>query len=138
MKKIPMITNTEWEVMRVIWSQHPATAAEIIERLTAADATWHPKTVRTLLARLVKKKALGYEPHGRTYVYEPLITEHECTMAAGESFLARVFGGSMKPMLAYFVEQRRISKEDLAELAKLLEEKGNEPQAKPGRKPWKR
>jgi predicted transcriptional regulator len=51
--------------MRIVRAHHPITAADIIARLTAADPTWHPKTARTLLARLVEKKALDYEEHGR-------------------------------------------------------------------------
>ena len=121
MKRIPSITDTEWEVMRVIWAQNPSTAAEIIEQLMSQDSTWHPKTVRTLLARLVRKKALGYKAHGRLYVYEPLVSERECLAAASESFLARFFGGSLRPMLAHFIERRKLTQEHLAELEQLFE-----------------
>jgi BlaI family penicillinase repressor len=135
MNDVPQITETEWEVMRVIWSKHPATAAEVIERLCAADPTWHPKTARTLLARLVRRKALGFERRGRAYVYEPLVTECECVAVASESFVTRFLGGSLKPMLAHFVEARRLTREDLEELRNLLENK-NEP-GKKGKKSWK-
>ena len=131
MKATPKISDTEWEVMRVIWAQHPATAAEVIARLTAADPTWHPKTVRTLLARLVEKKALDYEEQGRAYVYTPRVSETECVAAASGSFVDRVFGGALKPMLAHFIEQRRLSAEELAELRELLAKPGgNEATAK--------
>jgi BlaI family penicillinase repressor len=121
-KAIPRISETEWEVMRVVWAQHPVTASEIIEHLAQADASWHPKTARTLLARLVKKKALDYEPQGRSYVYEPLVTERECIAAASASFLDRVFGGALQPMLAHFVEARRLTGKELEELKQLLDE----------------
>jgi BlaI family penicillinase repressor len=121
MKNPPKLSETEWEIMRVIWDHHPITAAEIIKRLTARDPTWHPKTARAFLNRLVQKKVLDYEPRGRAYMYEPLADEPRCVAAASESFLERVFGGSLKPMLAYFVEQRRITKQDLQELSELLE-----------------
>ncbi|MEO6569285.1 MAG: BlaI/MecI/CopY family transcriptional regulator [Opitutaceae bacterium] len=122
MKNPPKISETEWEIMRVVWAQHPLTAADIIERLAATDPTWHPKTVRTLLARLVEKKALDFEERGRTYVYEPLVSEAECITAASGSFVERVFGGSLKPMLAHFIEQRRLSPEELSELRALLDQ----------------
>src|SRR5262245_12256504 len=122
MKTAPKLTETEWEIMRVIWDRHPITATDIVKALVAADPTWHPKTTRAFLNRLVQKKALDYEPQGRVYVYEPLVSEQECVAVASESFLTRVFGGSLRPMLAYFVEQRRLSKEDLQELRELLEE----------------
>lgn len=120
---IPKISETEWEVMRVVWLRHPVTAAEIIERLEAADPSWHPKTARTLLARLVKKGAIDYEADGKSYVYAPRVTEAECIAAAGQSFLERVFGGALKPMLAHFVEQTPLSAEDVQELEELLRKK---------------
>src|SRR5215212_600649 len=112
MKRIPKISDTEWEVMRIVWAQHPIAAADIIARLTAADPSWHPKTARTLLARLVEKRVLDYEPRGRAYVYEPRVTEAQCVAAASGSFLQRVFGGSLKPMLAHFIEQRPLTREE--------------------------
>ena len=118
---VPRISETEWEVMRAVWAGHPATAAEIIERLSRADPSWHPKTAKTLLARLVQKKALDYELQGRSYVYEPIVSERDCVAAASVSFLERVFGGSLKPLLAHFVESQRLTKKDLDELQDLLE-----------------
>jgi BlaI family penicillinase repressor len=122
MKKVPKISDTEWEIMRVVWANHPITAAEIVAQLVTTDASWHPKTARTLLARLVEKKALTYSAEGRVYVYEPAVTEAECVAVASGSFVERVFGGSLRPMLAHFVEQRRLTRADLDELRKLLEE----------------
>ena len=107
--------------MRIVWAKHPVTAGEIIEALTSTDPTWHPKTARTLLARLVKKRALDYEPDGRRYVYQPLVTERDCIRAASASFLERVFGGALQPLLAHFVLEHAPSPEELAELRQLLE-----------------
>ena len=137
MKHAPKITGTEWEVMRAIWAKHPITASEIIERLAAEDPSWHPKTVRTLLARLVQKQALDYEPRGRVYVYEPLVTERQCIAVESESFLDRFFGGALTPMLAHFVQQRRLTKKDLGELRNLLESKIENESNQLGKKSWK-
>ncbi|HKI70332.1 MAG TPA: BlaI/MecI/CopY family transcriptional regulator [Verrucomicrobiae bacterium] len=121
MKAMPRISDTEWEVMRIVWNWNPITANDVIEKLMAVDPTWHPKTVRTLLARLVGKRALEYEVKGRTYVYSPLVTEQDCVTTVSESFLDRVFGGSLKPMLAHFVEKRKLTRQDLEELEQLLD-----------------
>jgi BlaI family transcriptional regulator, penicillinase repressor len=120
----PRISETEWEIMRVIWARQPVSASEVIDELNRQDRRWHPKTARTLLARLVKKGALEYELLGRVYVYKPKVTQRECVAAASESFLDRVFGGSLKPMLAHFAEQKKLTREDLRELWDLLEKKG--------------
>ena len=83
MKKTPRISETEWEVMKVIWAEAPCTAGQIIELLTRADPTWHPKTVKAFLNRLVKKRVLGFRKEGRAYLYRPLVREGEC-VDAGE------------------------------------------------------
>lgn len=106
--------------MRIIWKRHPVSAADIIADLTREDSSWHPKTARTLLNRLVQKKALSYEAQGRAYYYTPLVQEEESIAHESESFLARVFHGSLTPMLAHFVERRRLKQEDLKELRELL------------------
>lgn len=129
MKLVPRISDTEWEIMRILWLKHPLTANEIIEELAVTDSGWHPKTARTLLARLVQKGALGYKADGRTYVYSPLVSEADCVTTASESFLDRVFGGSLKPMLLHFVERQKLTRKDLVELEKLLDE--NPPSATP-------
>ena len=121
---IPRISETEWELMQVLWNKSPLSAGEIIESLTKADATWHPKTAKTLLSRLVKKKALGYEKEGRAYLYRPLVKEADCALAESESFLDRVFRGSLTPMLAHFVERKKLSAAEIRELKRLLEKKG--------------
>lgn len=137
MKPEPRISNTEWEIMRVVWMKSPITANEIVDQLIAADPSWHPKTARTLLARLVQKRALGYKAQGRAYVYSPLVTEAECVSTASDSFLERVFGGSLKPMLAHFVGKQRLSKAELEELRRLLDEAQVKDSHQPGRKQWK-
>ena len=86
---------------------------------------WHPKTVKAFLNRLVKKKALGFEQDGRAYIYYPLVRQDECAEAASVSFLERVFGGSLKPMVAHFVSRKRLSKKEIRELKQLLDEKGD-------------
>lgn len=122
MKTVPRISETEWEIMQVLWSRGPAGSQEIIDALTARDATWHPKTAKTLLNRLVKKKALGYRKEGRAYIYRPLVKEEDCISAESESFLDRVFGGSLRPMLAHFMEKGELSRKEIDQLMALLEQ----------------
>jgi len=119
MKTHPGISEAEWLVMRVCWAAAPISAQDIIERL-GAQADWHPKTVKTLLGRLVKKGALGFKKEGRAYLYHPLVAERDCVTAESKSFLDRVFGGSLHPMLAHFVESKKLSPKEITELKRLL------------------
>jgi BlaI family penicillinase repressor len=122
MKQSLKISETEWEVMKVLWARSPLAAGEIVAALAATDPSWHPKTAGTLLNRLVKKGAVGFQREGRTHLYFPNAQEAECVSAASDSFLERVFGGSLTPMLAHFVQHRKLSAKERRELKRLLEE----------------
>ena len=122
MANLPRISETEWEIMRVVWARNPVTAAEIIDELSKADPTWHPVTAKTLLNRLVKKGALGYSMDGRAYVYRALVRERDCVNAVSSSFLDRVFGGQLSTMVAHFVENRKLTPKQVKELRKMLDE----------------
>jgi BlaI family penicillinase repressor len=122
MKSMPKISESEWLVMKEIWGEHPITANDIVGVLSDTT-TWSPKTIKTLLTRLVKKGAVGYEAQGREYHYYPLIEEDVLVKEESRSFLQRVFGGTIKPMLATLVESEDLSAEDIEELKRILEKK---------------
>lgn len=123
MQAAPKISESEWVVMEVLWARSPATANQVIEAL-AGSTSWNPKTIRTLLTRLVRKKALGYRKRGREYHYFPLADQRTCVRAESRSFLKRVYGGSLRPMLAAFLRDHDLSPEEISELKRILDEKG--------------
>ena len=122
MKKIPRISESEWVVMKAIWSENPITANRIVENLSGS-CSWSPKTIKTLLNRLVQKGAVGFESKARVYNYFPLIEQAVFVKEESRSFLKRVFGGAMNPMLATLVESEDLSEEDIKELKRILEKK---------------
>jgi BlaI family penicillinase repressor len=128
MKSRPRISPAEWQVMKVIWAGSPVKASEVIARL-CANRKWHPKTIRTLLARLVKKNVIGFQQQGRAYLYRSLLKEADCVRAESQAFLDRVFDGALVPMLAHFLEGRGLSDSDRRELQRLLGAKNKPPGA---------
>jgi BlaI family penicillinase repressor len=125
MQQLPQISDAEWQVMKAIWAETPCTANQIVEHLSK-DTAWRPKTIKTLINRLLKKKVLGFQidpQDKKTYHYYPLFSEQECVRAESQSFLRRVFGGSPHMMLANFIEECELSPEDIAGLRQILEEK---------------
>ncbi|MGF9905294.1 BlaI/MecI/CopY family transcriptional regulator [Brevibacillus porteri] len=125
MSNIPRISDSEWEIMKVIWKQNPITAEQIAVQLPA-DIDWSDQTVRTFLNRLLKKKAIRFERSGRSYLYYPLVSEKDCVKAESKSFLNRVFGGAAKLMVTNFLEEVDWSKKEIEQLQKILEEKKEE------------
>lgn len=122
MNEIPRISDAEWEVMKVLWAKSPQTASDVIQALSNKH-DWSPKTIRTLITRLVQKKAVGLDPNRRPYVYAPLVAEEECTRAETQSLLKRLYGGALKPMLVNFLKEEPLSKEDIEELKRILDER---------------
>ena len=114
------ISNAEWLVMKAVWAKSSATAAEVVEALEG-ETSWKPKTIMTLLNRLAKKGALRFEKEGRAYRYYPVIGEAESVKAESRSFIERVYGGALTPMLANFLEEAELSPEEIDDLKRLLD-----------------
>ena len=123
MKKIPDISESEHQVMKVVWKHNPITGTEIINRLMKTT-DWKPNTIKTFINRLLNKGAIGYEKSGRGYSYHPLMEEADYYKNESRLFLNRIFGGSLKPMLATMVENDDLSLEDIEELKRRILEKG--------------
>ena len=118
----PRISDAEWTIMKAIWPLKTATARQVVEAL-AGETTWKPKTIQTLVTRLVQKGALAADTSRRDYVFTPLVTEQECRQAVSRSFLARVFDGEIAPFLACLLERKKLTRKEIAELRKILDEK---------------
>lgn len=118
--RIPPITAAEWLVMRALWAKAPLSTNEVVAALEGR-ADWKPKTIHTLLARLVQKKALRAEKRGREYVYSPLVRAEQCEYEVSRSFLSRFFDGELAPFLSRLVERERLTRKEIEELKRILE-----------------
>jgi BlaI family penicillinase repressor len=117
------IAAAEWPLLKILWD-HPGQwlpAAEVIEPV-ARQRGIHHRTARTLLARLVKKKAVETRPApaGAAYLYRAKIPRDQVVQAEARSFLSRVFDGNAAPALVHFLRHEKLSPEELADLRQLL------------------
>ncbi|MCR8842336.1 BlaI/MecI/CopY family transcriptional regulator [Paenibacillus sp. SC116] len=122
MRELPRISEAEWAIMKIFWTKSPMTANEVIDML-ADNKEWKPTTIRSLISRLLKKEALGFEQDGKTYFYYPLVSKEECIKAESTSFLHRLYGGALKPMFVNFLKQEKLTEDEVEELKKLLDER---------------
>jgi BlaI family penicillinase repressor len=113
------ISESELDVMAVLWADSPLSAAEVASKVPARRA-WSPTTVKTMLARLVDKGALATEARGRRFFYRPLIERESLAGAQAGRLVDRLFGGRISPLVAHLAERRDLQPEDLAELEKLV------------------
>lgn len=112
------ISESEWQVMKIVWSNYPLTLPEILDRLKGTD--WSKTTIQTYLARLVKKGALSTKRQGKGYLYYPAVSESDCQLAESRDFLRRVYDGSLSKMVMGFVKNGNLSNEELNELKNLI------------------
>ncbi len=115
------ISNAEFEIMDVLWSENPLPASDVATRVTR-KTQWSGKTVKTLLARLVEKGALGHRSEGRRYLYRPLITRAEYAAGETETLADKLFGGRAAPLIAHLADARGLSADDIEELETILAE----------------
>lgn len=119
MKALPQISEAEFEVMKLIWKYAPISTNEITDKLTRTTK-WSPKTIQTLIKRLVTKGAITYEKQSRVFVYTPLIEEKEYIGQKSRSFLKRYFNGDITAMLSAYMEDDKLSDSEIDSLRSLL------------------
>jgi predicted transcriptional regulator len=119
------ISDAESQVMEVLWREQPLSAEDVVEALSRTT-DWREPTVKTLLNRLLRKRAISAERDGRRYLYRPLLTRADYVHAQSKSLLDRLFDGRVAPLVAHFSERRKLSRKDLAELRRLIEELDDE------------
>lgn len=120
-KSPPPITSAEFDVMEILWREAPLAAADIAARL-ADRKKWSDRTVKTLLARLVEKNAVGADADGRRYLYRPLVTREAHASNEARSLVDRVFGGRAAPLVAHLATSGDLNADDLADIEALIEE----------------
>jgi BlaI family penicillinase repressor len=122
MNNLPQISEAEWQVMNVLWERHPLKASEVIDALK--DRTdWKPKTIKTLINRLVSKGALSYEKEKQIFLFYPVVSESECIKEETKSFINRVYKGSLHLLVKNFLDYNELSEKDIEELQRILKKK---------------
>ena len=115
------ISEAEAAVMMVLWERNPLTAQDVVERVPA-ERGWSANTVKTLLARLVAKKAVAHEADGRRYLYRPLVAHGDYVAGESRRMIDRLFGGRLTPLVAHLAERDGLGAEDIAEIQALLKD----------------
>ena len=105
--------------MKIVWKYAPISTNEITEKLLQTTS-WSPKTIQTLIKRLVIKGALTYEKQSRVFIYTPLVKESEYIGQESNSFLNRYYNGDITAMLSAYIENDRLSEAEINTLRSLL------------------
>ncbi len=113
------ISEAESRIMDALWRRGPLVVEDIIGEV-AGPQQWSDATVKSLIGRLLKKKALqSTRRDGRTW-YRPLVERDDYMLAESRGFLDRIFGGRLAPFVSHFAEHETLSPEDVAQLKALI------------------
>jgi predicted transcriptional regulator len=113
------ISGAESKIMEALWRRGPLVVDDILAEVTGPQ-NWSDATVKALIGRLLKKKAIqSTRANGRT-VYQPLVERDAYVMAESRGFLDRMFGGELAPFVSHFAERQALSEEDKARLRALV------------------
>lgn len=118
------ISSAESIVMEAVWRRSPLSAEEIFAEVGESQG-WALQTLKTLLGRLVEKKALAAKKDGRRFLYRPLIAREDYVANESQHLVDRLFGGRLAPLVAHFSEREALTPEDIAELKSLIKRLDN-------------
>lgn len=112
------ISDSEWQIMNILWEKSPLTVSEVADELKG-KVTWNKKTINTLLRRLTKKNAIAYH-ESRYFKYYPIVEKDEAIKSEMDDVIGRIFDSSPKKLLLNLVENEEFSKQDIEELKSVL------------------
>ena len=116
------ISEAEWEVMRVVWSNNQVTSKLVIEVLKEKKS-WSVSTIKTLLSRLVEKDTLQTEKIGNKFLYSAKYLENDCLEVLTRNFIRKFCSKKTKNIIKYAIEENNLSKSDIDEVIQLLQKK---------------
>lgn len=118
----PALSPAEWEIMKIFWQCGPLAARDVFAALPQ-ERRWAYKTVKTLLSRLVAKRALDYDQIGNSFLYRPAVDRQDMTRQEVRSVFERLADEAFSPVLAQFIDEADLSDAEIKQLKRQLEEK---------------
>jgi BlaI family penicillinase repressor len=115
------LSEAEWKVMEALWDREPATGRELSERMEQRCG-WNRSTTLTLLRRMEAKGAVESVQAGPVKAFRPLLRREEAALKETESFLSRVYHGSLSMMVSTLSQKQALSQREIDELYALLKE----------------
>lgn len=115
------VSGAEWNIMESLWAYSPKVGSQIVADM-AERTGWSRSTTLTMLRRMTEKGLIACEDNGQMKAYSPLVDRADAVRSETESFLNRVYNGSISMLVSAFADRNRLSKEDIEELRKILDE----------------
>ena len=119
------LANAELSLMEMLWDHGSLTARQIQDRLYGESDRSQHGTVQRLLQRLEDKDLVKREKTGAANAFSACISREEYAGSQLESLVERLTGGSIAPLLAHLMDQRRLGRAELRRLREILDGRGS-------------
>jgi predicted transcriptional regulator len=107
--------------MEVLWRDNPLPTEAVVTALEG-EQHWQEGTIKALLNRLLRKKAIRAAKDGRRFLYSPVMSRDEWLLTESKGLLDRLFAGRIAPLAAHFSRHGKLTKRDIADLKRLIAE----------------
>ena len=121
-KKLPALSPSETEILRLVWQLNKATVQDVCNKLPAKRKIAYA-TVQTLLRRLEKKGYVKHRIRGKAHVFFAAVKSENVIKRSVNDFLDRLFGGDPVPLMQYLAEHGKIDAGDIEKLKRLADKK---------------
>ncbi len=118
-----LLTETELELMSIIWELGEGNVAQVIEQLPRTRNLAYT-SVSTILRILEQKKVLKTRKEGRGHVYIPLLKRNEFEVKTVKHMVERVFNGTPVALVRQLLDAVKLNEADLLELKDLIDQAG--------------
>ena len=121
-KNLSSISDSEWEVMRIVWTLGETNTKQILNELQAKK-DWTDSTIKTLIRRLVQKGWLNTKQDGRRYIYTATVNQTEMMYNEAKTLLNRMCDMHKGEVILKLLEDFPVSKGDLMKMKKEMSQK---------------
>ncbi|HEY0406289.1 MAG TPA: BlaI/MecI/CopY family transcriptional regulator [Pyrinomonadaceae bacterium] len=116
----PRPTDSELDILRVLWQRGPSTVREVYETLNRKRPTGYT-TVLKMLQIMTEKHLVQRDEEQRAHVYEARLPQEQTQQQLVGDLLERAFDGSAKKLVMQALSSKKASSEDLSEIRELLD-----------------
>jgi predicted transcriptional regulator len=122
--KIKKLPEAELEIMLLVWEAGESVVSDYLMEQLQGKKTWAKTTVLNFLLRLIDKGFLTSERHGKINIYTPIISKEEYLAVESKGFFSKLHNGSLTHLVATLYNTKSITRDDLDELKRFIEEHG--------------
>jgi len=121
-QRVYRLGDLQLQIMKVLWECQEATVAEVLDTLPAKGDLAYT-TVATMLRKMEARGLVAHRLEGRSFIYRPKVAAGDVSRSMADHLVDRLFEGSLTKAVSHLLSTREVSREELANLERLIAER---------------